>query len=248
MPVAAGDDDHRIIGRELHAADGVFKAVADHLLGQREAGTVGKIRPVVRHDDGEAALGRKFHHMQRDMPAAQHQQPLLRQHRLGDPQSVLRPFRRHRGDHAPLEILPGGDGGEPAGKVLCDAPALPADPGFQRNGLAGFELFQNILIDVHRKHLRGGICFFCLYHIAPGVSAQVFLCATFSLRRDIRAEPGLRCCCSVEKGIVSLGLPSGQLFIHIRDVFISPNFKLIKYLFKLSANLAQLIFDFRWDF
>ena len=149
MPVAAGDDDHIIIGRELHAADGVFKAVAEHLLSQREAGAVGKVRPVVRHDDGKAALGRKLHHMQGDMPAAQHQQPLLGQHRLRDTQALFRLLRRHRGDQAPLEIRLGRDRGEPAGKVLGDRSALSADHSFQRHSLTGRELVQNILIDVH---------------------------------------------------------------------------------------------------
>ena len=156
VSVAACDNDHIIIGREVHAADGVFKAVTDDLLCQREACAVGKIGPVVRHNNGKAALCRKFHHVQRNMAAAEDKQPLLRQHRLTDGEHVAVPLRRYRGDHAALEILRGGDGGEAAGKALRDRSALAADRGFKGHGLSGLEFFQNILINVHLKHLRGG--------------------------------------------------------------------------------------------
>ena len=114
MPVAAGDDHHIVIGRELDAADGVFKAVTDDLLGQREAGAVGKIRPVVRHNDGKAALGGKFDDVQRNMTAAEDKQPFLRQHRFADKCGIPVLYGRNRSDKTALEILLRGDGGKAA--------------------------------------------------------------------------------------------------------------------------------------
>ena len=140
MAVAAGDDDHVIVRRELYLPDRVFKAVADHLVGQREALVIGKVGPVIRDDDVKAAFGRKLGHMQRDMSAAQDQQALLREHRLGNGEyAALFPQRDLR-TQASLCVGLRHDRDERACHVLCHHAGFSLKLCFQRDSLPGLKL------------------------------------------------------------------------------------------------------------
>ena len=140
MAVAAGDDDHVIIRGELYLPDRVFKAVADHLVRQRQALVIGKVGPVVGDDDVKAALGRKLRHMQRDMPAAQHQKPLLREHRLCDCKCTVRFPQRDLCAQAPFCVGLRYDRDKRARHILCYHAGFSLDLCLQRDSLPAFEL------------------------------------------------------------------------------------------------------------
>ena len=148
MPVAAGNDHHIVKGRDLEPPDAVFKAVAKHLRRLREAGPVGKVRPVVHDTDREAALRANFADRQRDVPAAEDDQPLLGQHGLPHDKAVLRCLRRYAGKAPALRVRHRRDLGQAAAQPVFDDAAFAGYYGFQCNSPVFGQMVENVPIDV----------------------------------------------------------------------------------------------------
>ena len=149
MPMPAGDDHHIIKGCHTEAADPVFKAVADNLCGIGKAAAVGEFRPVVHDVDLEAALRGKLADRQRDVPAAQNEQALLRHDGLTHGQRLSVIFRRHPRKTAPLRVGNRADAVKQRAAHAVGNTPLPAfDDGFDRDRFYPADLFHYFSIDI----------------------------------------------------------------------------------------------------
>ena len=148
VPVPAGDDHHVVKGRDLQAPDAVFKAVANHLRSLGKAGPVGKIRPVVNHADRKAAARAEGADRQRDMPAAQHDQPLLRQYRLPDGEGIAVPYGGDAGKAPPVGVGDGHDLRQAAAQPGFDFAGPALNDRFQRYRCVAAQLLKDLSVDV----------------------------------------------------------------------------------------------------
>ena len=76
MPVPAGDDHHKIVGSDPQPLNGICKAVAEDLPGQREPLRIGKGHAVIHYRHRKIAPGSKFAQGLGNMPRPQYDQPL----------------------------------------------------------------------------------------------------------------------------------------------------------------------------